>query len=487
MLINIVTTLVLSSCAATRTYRELYFEQELDHFRFDGRTFQQRYLVDDTHWKPGSGPILFYSGNEGPIDAFWEASGFVTTTLAERLGGMVLFAEQRYYGKSLPFGAASTTSAANLAYLNTEQVLADYANMIVSLKPALANGTDVPVVTFGGSYGGTLSTLFRAKYPHVVVGAPAASAPLGYYSPTGRTATPTPRFDEYTWFNTVVRDYSDAAPGCYDTLVDAVALANATLRQHGTAGAASVAKAFHLCAAPPAVEPFLYWITEALESIPQVDYPYAVGSLPALPVNATCAAVTGKRGDALLAALGGVMAFFYDLASQPDRCFAAAASAQAGGGVPGDGPQNASSWGYQSCTETLHPFSVPPGAWRSFRFDLEEQSALCEAYYGVRPQMGHLETWGGGYGLASAPPRSSLTNVIWSNGKRDPWHGGGFLRPSDARAGGAVFVMETTAHHQDLRLPHPADPAELVAVRQEEEKLIRAWIGEHWAAKAAAL
>ena len=71
-----------------------------------------------------------------------------------------------------------------------------------------------------------------------------------------------------------------------------------------------------------------------------------------------------------------------------------------------------------------------------------------------------------------------LSNVIWSNGKRDPWHGGGLIRGSDAVPGGAVFVMETTAHHQDLRLPTSKDPPELTKVRAEEEAIIRRWIAE---------
>ena len=92
----------------------------------------------------------------------------------------------------------------------------------------------------------------------------------------------------------------------------------------------------------------------------------------------------------------------------------------------------------------------------------------------MSPRIGWIESWSGGYALAS--PASTLTNVIWSNGKRDPWHGGGFLREEDARPGGAVIVMEHTAHHQDLRLPHPADPQELVEVRGIEARLIEAWL-----------
>ena len=44
---------------------------------------------------------------------------------------------------------------------------------------------------------------------------------------------------------------------------------------------------------------------------------------------------------------------------------AAAANGQVLGGVPGDGPAPGDSWGFQSCSETLHAFSTLPGAWRS--------------------------------------------------------------------------------------------------------------------------
>ena len=83
-----------------------------------------------------------------------------------------------------------------------------------------------------------------------------------------------------------------------------------------------------------------------------MDYPYAVGSLPANPVNATCEAVDAKDGDTLLRALGEVVGWFYDIGDTESGCFDAASSAQVRGGVPGDGPSNRSSWGYQSCTET---------------------------------------------------------------------------------------------------------------------------------------
>lgn len=56
----------------------------------------------DRHWKRGSGPILFYTGNEGDIVGFWENTGFLFE-LAEKLHGLVIFAEHVSFENLLPF------------------------------------------------------------------------------------------------------------------------------------------------------------------------------------------------------------------------------------------------------------------------------------------------------------------------------------------------------------------------------------------------
>uniref|UniRef100_A0A9L0JVN4 Prolylcarboxypeptidase n=1 Tax=Equus asinus TaxID=9793 RepID=A0A9L0JVN4_EQUAS len=48
-----------------------YIQQKVDHFGFDtDKTFKQRYLIADKHWKKDGGSILFYTGNEGDITWF---------------------------------------------------------------------------------------------------------------------------------------------------------------------------------------------------------------------------------------------------------------------------------------------------------------------------------------------------------------------------------------------------------------------------------
>ena len=97
----------------------------------------------------------------------WESA----RTLDEKgLGPMIVFAEHRYYGKSLMNNS--------LHYLQHEEALADFVNLIGYLKTEFNVSKKSALISFGGSYGGMLTAWAKMKYPTVFDGAIAGSAPI---------------------------------------------------------------------------------------------------------------------------------------------------------------------------------------------------------------------------------------------------------------------------------------------------------------------
>jgi lysosomal Pro-X carboxypeptidase len=78
--------------------------------------------------------------------------------LAQQIGALVVFAEHRYYGDSMPYGNQSS-SKEHLNYLTSEQALADYAYLIKYIKLNYNGAEKSPVIAFGGKVKKTQSKL----------------------------------------------------------------------------------------------------------------------------------------------------------------------------------------------------------------------------------------------------------------------------------------------------------------------------------------
>uniref|UniRef100_A0A672FW22 Dipeptidyl peptidase 2 n=1 Tax=Salarias fasciatus TaxID=181472 RepID=A0A672FW22_SALFA len=443
-------------------FTEKFFTQTLDHFNFNSfgnGTFCQRYLISDKFWQNGSGPVFFYTGNEGDISDFALNSGFILE-LAEQQGALVIFAEHRYYGASLPFGKDSF-SRPLVGLLTVEQALADYAVMITELKQQL-QADNCPVIVFGGSYGGMLSVYMRLKYPNIVTGALAASAPILSTAGVG---------DPRQFFRDVTADYEAVSPQCSAAVRAAFQqLQDLAARQEYR----RIQSAFALCQPPSAprdIHQLNGLLRNAFTFMAMLDYPYSthfMGNMPAHPVKMGCDIML--RGPDLLANLRDTAAIVYN-SSTPLSCFDlynlyVECADPTGCGL---GP-NSLAWDYQACTEVELCFEsnnvtdmFPP-----MSFSQADRRRYCSERWGVTPRPGwlRLQFWGDAL--------SSASNIIFSNGDLDPWANGG-VRRSLSSSLIAINIPEG-AHHLDLRGANDEDPESVVRARKQEAELIAGWI-----------
>jgi len=160
-----------------------FFEQPLNHFipRGSGPTYRQRYCLydgfSDPATKNGTYPIFLYTGNESPLEQYINHTGLMWE-LAPLHNAQVAFFEHRYEGQSLPYNLSGKC----MSYSSTIQALADFVTLLNHLNPNSRN----PVIAFGGSYGGMLCSWLRMKYPNMVAGAIAGSAPIWGLPKTAR-------------------------------------------------------------------------------------------------------------------------------------------------------------------------------------------------------------------------------------------------------------------------------------------------------------
>nr|XP_039252936.1 dipeptidyl peptidase 2-like [Styela clava] len=444
-------------------FTEMYFDQFVDHFNFKSHgsaTYKQRFLITEQYMKEG-GPIFFYAGNEGPIEGFQKASGFLTEH-APKFGALVVFAEHRYYGKSLPLGEKSFM-VDNLGLLTIEQALADYAYLLKYLRSKYCS-KPCPVIAFGGSYGGQLAAYLRFKYPDLIAGSLSASAPIYWISGLG---------DPHGFFKSVTDQFAKSSQMCVNLIKQAF---SETQKMADQGKYADISSSFHTCKQvnSSTLDHLYKWVRNAFTSIAMVNYPYPsdlLGPMPGHPVDVACSKMTSASN--VVTGLANAAGVFYNATAV--TCYNIFEDFVDCADPTGCGLGDTSTaWDYQACTE----INLPQGSTgKTDMFPLlpltpEMRAEYCQKKYGVTPRVDWLDVqfWGANI--------SSASNIIFSNGDLDPWGPGG-VHTSPAPSLVALEVIGG-AHHLDLRSSNPKDPQSVIDVRNQEANIIMQWITDFY-------
>ncbi|XP_037947863.1 lysosomal Pro-X carboxypeptidase [Teleopsis dalmanni] len=465
---KIITFLILISqfwCATpvhvekrTTQYEIRKFRVPVDHFNLvNNKTFDLRYLYNDTFAdKSDSAPIFFYTGNEGDIELFAKNTGFMWE-LAENLRASVIFAEHRYYGKSLPFGDNTFNDTSNLGYLSVEQVLEDYGKLIQSL---LANHRR-PVIAFGGSYGGMLAAWMRMKYPHIIEGALAASAPILQFN----GITPCDIFSKIT-----TSIYTSYSKNCSTNIKNSWNLFRTYFSKED--GKKELNAVFKFCDPLKQEEDlnhFLDYLNDVYENLAMANYPYEndfLSPLPANPVYQFCTLLEDLHVDKeLLLAMHKAISVYTNFTTTLKCLDYKSAFDTTLGGM---------AWDIQTCNQLVLPMcsNTKDTMFPNAEWNFSKYSDDCYKNFKIRPELNDITFRYGGKNL------KFTSNIIFSNGLLDPWSGGGVLETANNDLN--VIIIPEGAHHLDLRSSNPADPPSVQAARKEEERIIKRWIRNYY-------
>ncbi|KAK7839183.1 lysosomal pro-x carboxypeptidase [Quercus suber] len=135
-------------------------------------------------------------------------------------------------------------------------------------------------------------------------------------------------------------------------------------------------------------------------------------------------------------------------------------------------------WSWQTCSEMVMPIGhgskdsmFPPAPFNLNKFINE-----CKSLYGVMPQPHWVTTYYGGQDLKLTLHRFG-SNIIFSNGLRDPYSSGGVLENISE----SILAVTTVngSHCLDILVAKPSDPQWLVMQRKTEVKIIEKWIANY--------
>ncbi|XP_004628534.1 thymus-specific serine protease [Octodon degus] len=444
-----------------------WLQQPLDPFNSsDGRTFLQRYWVNDRHWAGQDSPVFLHLGGEGSLGPHSVMTGH-PAALAPTWGALVVSLEHRFYGLSVPVGGLGL---AQLRYLSSRHALADVASARLALS-RLFNVTSASAwVCFGGSYAGALAAWARLKLPHLVAAAVASSAPV----------RATLDFAEY---NAVVsRSLASAVVGGSPECLAAVSAAFAQVeRRLRAGGAARAALRSELGACGSLSRPEdRAELLEALQALVGGAVQYDGQAGAPLGVRQLCGdLLKGARNGTYPEAYFGLrLAAQVAMHSLGQRCLSSSRAqtiAQLRATEPQVSGVGDRQWLYQTCTEfgfyvTCEdpecPFPQLPA--------LPSHVELCEQVFGLSASsiaraVAQTNTY---YG-AQAP---GTTRVLFVNGDMDPWH---VLSVTQASGpSGAALLIPGASHCADMAPERPSDPMSLRQARQSILQQLQTWLGQ---------
>ncbi|XP_011160112.1 putative serine protease K12H4.7 [Solenopsis invicta] len=443
---------------------EGWITQPLDHFNHrENRTWSMRYKENSAFLKNG-GPILIMIGGEWQITDGYLQGGLMYE-IGVKYGGLMYYTEHRFYGQSKP---TKDISSENLQYLNADQGLADLAYFIETKKKEknLENST---VIVVGGSYAGNMAAWARLKYPHLIQGALASSAPVKA------------KADFYEYYEFVAKSLGRHSKKCVENVKIAFASVEELLAKQ--CGAIELKYLFNLCE-PPDINSSsdLGYFTNMLSEVfaETVQYDEIVNG--ETKIATLCHNMTAKHLGSPLQRLAHVFLTYQDNQDDQDdqdECVDVSYNnfVKKYREVSWDSSAATSiirQWYHQTCTEYGYYQTTSDKSIFGTLFPLDYYVNLCIDLYGDYINGKWLDSRVKRTNIMYGGQVPDLRNVIFTNGNIDPWHSLSVLH--DLNAFSPAIFINGSSHCQDLLSDVKTDPDDLKKARVKIRSIIGKWI-----------
>ncbi|KAL6342048.1 hypothetical protein AAG906_038294 [Vitis piasezkii] len=251
----------------------------------------------------------------------------------------------------------------------------------------------------------------------------------------------------------------EASESCYKTISESWSEIDRVASEPN--GLSILSKKFRICGQLNNSDELKEFLERTYSIAAQYDAP------PSYPVTVVCGGIDGapEGSDILSRIFAGVVAFRGNMS-----CY-----------YTSDNPTETSEgWGWQICSEMVMPLGrgdndtmFPPAPFNLTTFIQE-----CKSIYGVSPRPHWVTTYYGGHNI-ELTLRRFASNIIFSNGLRDPYSSGGVLK----NISDSVLAILTVngSHWLDILPATSTDPEWLVMQRKAEVEIIESWIAQYYA------
>ena len=428
-----------NSIHSMATIQQYHFQQLIDHNNPARGSFSQRYYIDEHYGPETNAPVFFYICGEATCNP--SALNGAIRHYAQKFHAKLIALEHRYYGASIPVTNLSTK---NLRFLTTEAALDDLAYFQRHISQQ-KNWTG-SWIAFGGSYPGSLSAYYRLKFPYLVAGALASSAPVMAKED----------FIEYDQHVTEV-----VGPQCAELMREVVHTVEASLDDPS-----QLAQIKELFGASNVVDPidFLYLIADI-----------GAGAVQYGEKEKFCATLASRASPLI-----GYAEIAHDLykSSGLNAVDFTAQGAMDETINPDAQGLSMRQWYYQSCTEygywqNAHP--NPQLSTRSTLINLDYHHQVCKRLFQLtQPAQTTNLNATFYYPLMDA----LVSKIFFTNGEQDPWSTLS-LAEKNGNASNSNLNYQLilgAAHCDDLHRPSLNDSASLQQARKTMELLLSQWL-----------